>query len=79
MRDGLDAVAVFNMADIASSDNTEAAAAMADFPALRYIDTPIRRRKSIANAAGKSLSVLEYQPRNEKAITELNALLKAIY
>lgn len=79
MRDGLEAFAVLNMADIAGSDNRDAAEAMADYPALKYLNAPIRRRKSIANAAGSGLSVLEYQPRDEKACAELNELLSAIY
>lgn len=79
MRDGLDAVGVLNMADTAGSDNKEAAEALEDYPAIRYLDTPIRRRKSIANAAGNGMSVLEYQPKDEKANAELQALLKAIY
>lgn len=79
MRDGLQALAILNMADTAGSDNEDAAAALADYPAIEYLDTPIRRRKSIANAAGNGMSVLEQTPRDEKAIAELNALLKAIY
>jgi chromosome partitioning protein len=79
MRDGLQALAVLNMADIAGSDNADAAASLEDYPSLQYLDTPIRRRKSIANAAGSGMSVLELMPRDEKAIAELNALMAAIY
>ena len=79
MRDGLQALAVLNMADTAGTDNEDAAAALADYPAISYLATPIRRRKSIANAAGNGMSVLEQTPRDDKAIAELNALLKSIY
>ncbi len=79
MRDNLEAMAVLNMADISGSDNHDAAEALADYPALKYLNTPIRRRKSIANAAGNGLSVMEYLPRDDKANAELNELLKAIY
>ncbi len=79
MRDGLQALAILNMADTAGTDNADAAAALADYPAITYLDTPIRRRKSIANAAGNGMSVLEQRPRDDKAIAELNALLEAIY
>jgi chromosome partitioning protein len=79
MRDGLRAYAVLNMADTAGSDNEDAAAALADYPALTYLDTPIRRRKSIANAAGNGMSVLEFTPRDEKAVAEMNALLQALF
>lgn len=79
MRDGLQAYAVLNMADTAGSDNEDAAAAVADYPALQYLDTPIRRRKSIANAAGNGMSVLDFMPRDDKAVAELNALLHALF
>ena len=79
VRDGLQALAILNMADTAGSDNEDAAAALADYPAINYLATPIRRRKSIANAAGNGMSVLEQTPRDDKAINELNALLQAIY
>ena len=48
-------------------------------PALQYLDTPIRRRKSIANAAGNGMSVLELTPRDEKAIAEMNALMQSLF
>lgn len=79
MRDGLEAFGFLNLADTAGSDNREAAEALSDYPAIKYLDTPIRRRKSIANAAGNGMSVLEYQPKDEKANAELSELLKAIY
>lgn len=78
MRDGLEAYGFLNLADTAGSDNREAAEALADYPDIQYLDTPIRRRKSIANAAGNGMSVLEFLPKDEKAIAELNALLLAI-
>ena len=65
MRDGLQALAVLNMADTAGTDNEDAAAALADYPAINYLATPIRRRKSIANAAGNGMSVLEQTPRDD--------------
>lgn len=46
MRDNLRAVAILNCADSgeASSDNADAAAAVADVPQFEYLATPIRRR-----------------------------------
>ena len=79
VRDGLQAYAVLNMADTAGGDNEDAAAALADYPALQYLDTPIRRRKSIANAAGNGMSVLELTPRDEKAIAEMSALMQSLF
>lgn len=81
VRDGLRAVAILNCADPGetSTDNAEAAAAVADVPQFEYLDTPIRRRKAFANAAGQGLSVLEFKPTDAKAAKELNALVKALF
>lgn len=81
VRDGLRAYAVLNCADPgeSSSDNTEAAAAVADVPQFEYLNTPIRRRKIFANAAGQGLSVLEINPKDKKASEELNALVNALF
>lgn len=78
VHDGLKAFAVLNLADPGGADNTEAAAAVADFPQLVYLDAPIRRRKAIANAAGQGLSVLEAIPRDAKACDELRTLAKLL-
>ena len=81
VRDGLRAVAVLNCADPgeASTDNTEAAAAVADVPQFEYLPTPIRRRKAFANAAGAGLPVLELKPQDKKAMAELNSLVSALF
>jgi chromosome partitioning protein len=80
VRDGLRAYAVLNCADAGdtSKDNEQAAKAVADVPGFEYLDAPIRRRKSFANAAGQGLSVLEWNPKDKKAIDELNALVLAL-
>ena len=81
VRDGLRAVAILNCADPGetSTDNAEAAAAVADVPQFEYLDAPIRRRKAFANAAGQGLSVLELKPTDKKAAEELNTLVKALF
>lgn len=81
VRDNLRAVAVLNCADPGehSTDNAEAAAAVADVPQFEYLATPIRRRKSFANAAGAGLSVLELKPADKKASSELNALILELF
>jgi chromosome partitioning protein len=81
VRDGLRCYAVLNCADPGetSTDNIEAAAAVADVPQFEYLNTPLRRRKSYSNAAGQGLSVLELKPSDKKAIEELNALIKVLF
>jgi len=79
VRDGLAALAVLNAADPGvSADNTEAAAALADFPQLALLDAPITRRKAFANATGQGLSVDELTPLDLKASAELSALVNAM-
>jgi chromosome partitioning protein len=81
VRDGLKTFAMLNLADPGerATDNTDAAAAVSEVPQLTYLPTPIRRRKSFANAAGAGLSVLESKPADAKAIAELEALLSILF
>jgi chromosome partitioning protein len=80
MRDNLRVLAVMNCADpsIQSLDNKEAADAVKNLPQFEYLPTPLGRRKVYANAAGSGLSVLEYKPKDEKAIFEFNEMIKAL-
>jgi chromosome partitioning protein len=76
VRDGLAAFAVLNAADPGiSADNTEAVAALADFPGLTLLNAPITRRKAFANATGQGMSVDELMPVDAKASAELAALM----
>jgi chromosome partitioning protein len=79
VRDGLRVIAMLNNADPHGHDNEDAAAAVADFPELEYVPTPIRRRKPIANAAGQGMSILEYTPKDAKGAEEMAALVKAVF
>lgn len=80
VRDGLHALAVLNGADPgASSDNADAAAALADLPDLVLLDAPLRRRKAFGNAMALGLSVDELSPRDTKASNELAALVKSLH
>lgn len=81
VRDGLRVYAMLNCADPgeSSTDNAEAAQAVADYPQLELLPTPLRRRKSFANAAGQGLSVLELKPADRKACDELEALLNTVF
>lgn len=79
VRDGLRVITMLNNADPKGRDNEDAAAAVADFPELEYVATPIRRRKPIANAAGLGMSILEYTPKDAKGIEEMSALVQAVF
>ena len=80
IRDNLKAYAVLNCADPGdkSNDNLEAAQAVQEVPQFQYLDTPLRRRKAFANAAGAGLSVLELKPSDTKAVQEIKQLVNAI-
>jgi chromosome partitioning protein len=79
-RGGLRALAVLNLADPGHSpDNDDAAAALADFPALVLVDTSIRRRKAFASAAAHGLLVDEATPIDTKAVSELSALAALVF
>jgi chromosome partitioning protein len=81
VRDGLKAYAVLNLADpgVTSTDNVDAAAAIGDWPALEYLDTPIVRRKAFANAAGQGVCVHELNPKDPKACAELDTLIARLF
>jgi chromosome partitioning protein len=81
VRDGLRAYAVMNLADPGAntSDNVEAAAAVAEVPQFEYLPTVIRRRKAFSNAGGQGLSVLELSPKDAKASSELQALFESVF
>lgn len=81
VRDGLRVYAVLNCADPgeSSTDNAEAAEAVAGVPQFEYLPLPVRRRKAFANAAGQGLSVLELKPLDKKAVDELNSLVNALF
>lgn len=68
-----------NKADIAGSDNTEAAEVLKEVKDFLYLETPIRLRKIFANAASNGCSVVEQKPYDKKALEELNALYRHIY
>ena len=79
-RDGLRAMAVINLADPGTSaDNADAAAALADFPALEPTGVQLVRRKAFANAAAHGMAIDELSPGDPKAIQELEALVKHVF
>ena len=78
VRDGLRVIAILNNADSQGRDNDEAAEAVANFANMEFLATPIRRRKSIANAAGQGMAVFEYTPTDQQANDEISALVAAV-
>jgi chromosome partitioning protein len=80
LRESLQAFAVLNAADPGiSSDNTDALAALSDFPQLTPLSVRVGRRKAFANALGLGLAVTELMPRDPKACVELEDLTCIVY
>lgn len=71
------AYAILAMADSRGQDNRAAAESMPG--GISFLDSPIGRRKAIADAAGRGTSVLEVGSRDEKAEFEVARLVKLIF
>lgn len=75
----LKAFAFLNRADIRSADNRDTAEALNQVEGIEFINHVISNRKCFSNAAAKGLSVYEYEPKDEKAITEMNNLFNEVF
>jgi chromosome partitioning protein len=81
VRDDLLAYALLNCADPINggSDNREAYEALTDYPQLKLLDAPLRRRKAFANASGQGRGVDEMNPKDPKACGELFHLMSLLF
>ena len=81
VRDGLQAYAVMNQADPGqnSTDNADAAAAVAEVSQFVYLPKPLRRRKAFSNASGAGFAVSEMTPKDAKAIAEIDELMNVLF
>lgn len=79
INESLKAYSVLNAADPVGRDNDEAGKALAEATGIVYLPHLIVRRKVFPNAAAQGRSVMEYTPKDTKAIEELTALMNAIY
>ncbi len=77
--ENLRAICILNMADSSGKDNLEAAEIVSGMANLVFQSTPLGNRKAFRNAASGGLSVVELKPRDEKAISEIEALYNSIY
>ena len=67
-----------NRADARGRDNAEAVAYFREFETLEYLDAPLGNRKVFANAAASGLAVVEYRPRDPKAIAEIERFYESV-
>lgn len=72
-------VAVLNAADPGGKDNEATLDYLRQQEDLEVLDLTIGRRKVFSSAAATGRSVLEYLPKDQKAIDEVNALVEILY
>ena len=70
----LRAVSFLNKAYPRNRDNDAAADLLRDSAEIDYLDTRICDRKAVSDAISEGRGVIEYRPRNPKAIAEFTAL-----
>jgi len=76
----LRAYAMINKAFPRGSDNAETAALLQEYPNhWTYVDTPIGNRKAFSNAFGGGYAVTEFQPKDTKAMAEIQALYRHMF
>ncbi len=74
----LRAVSFLNKAYPRNRDNDAAADLLRDSAEIDYLDTRICDRKAVSDAISEGRGVIEYRPRNPKAIAEITALYEAV-
>ena len=76
----LRAATVLNKAFPRGSDNADAAALLRECPEVwTYLDTSLGLRKAFSNAFGGGYAIMEYQPKDAKAIAEMTALYRYVF
>lgn len=79
INENLNAFSVLNAADPVGKDNEEAATYLRQCTRIHHLDSLIVRRKVYPNAAAQGKGIIEYLPRDQKAIDELARLISSIY
>jgi chromosome partitioning protein len=73
-------LAVLNLADPGDNrDTVETVEALAGFPQFTLAAAIVRRRKAVANAMAHGLAVSEPQPRDPKAVEEIEQLIDNVF
>jgi chromosome partitioning protein len=79
-RQRLRVLAVLNLADPGDNrDTVETVEALAGFPQFTLAAAIVRRRKAVANAMAHGLAVGEQQPRDPKAVEEIEQLIDNVF
>ena len=67
------------MADSQGRDNKDAANIIRNYSELELLDLLIARRKAFSSATAFGRAVTEFNPKDQKAVEELQALAKVLY
>ena len=67
-------------ADVVGNQNNDTAQILKDdYPEIEYIDCPIKNRKVFRNSSSQGLGVVEFKPKDEKAINEVKKLYSKVF
>ncbi len=76
----LKAYCFLSRADVSGSQNDDTSEILvADYPEIEFVDCPVRNRKVFRNASSQGLAVVEFKPKDPKAIDELKTLYKTVF
>lgn len=74
----LKAFCFLNKADFTGSYNSDASQPLRESEHIQFVDAPLGYRKVYAHASSDGLGITEYKPKDQKAITEIEALFKVL-
>ena len=76
----LKAYCFLSRADTSGNQNDDTSEILVDdYPEIGFINCPIKNRKVFRNASSQGLAVIEYKPKDQKAIDELAELYKTVF
>ncbi len=79
MNPGLVAYSFINKADSTGSENEDAAEYIQETKSIKFIDTPLGYRKVFGKAVAQGLAVVEYTPKDTKAVSEFNNFYNTVF
>ena len=79
MNPELVAYSFINKADSTGSENEDAAEYIQETESIKFIDTPLGYRKVFGKAVAQGLAVVEYTPKDTKAVSEFNNFYNTVF
>ena len=79
MNPELVAYSFINKADSAGSENKDAADYIQETETIKFIDTPLGYRKVFGKAVAQGLAVVEYIPKDTKAVSEFTNFYNMVF